>query len=200
LAVSFTRGIWTPREFPVVLLFSGKSGAQYGYRDGWTGEGVFQYTGEGQSGDMTFEVGNKAIRDHRLDHKDLLLFEDLGKGKGVRFEGVFECMGWSMVDGRSKREESRKLIVFDLVRVAAATSASPPTPAPSSTVASLPELREKAYDAAATSATGNGPGQPNKRGMRVANGCASTCLPGPMARARPAMPWRPSNVETARPI
>jgi 5-methylcytosine-specific restriction protein A len=30
----------------------------------WTGEGVFQYTGEGQSGDMTFEVGNKAIRDH----------------------------------------------------------------------------------------------------------------------------------------
>lgn len=150
------RGIWTPREFPVVLLSSGKSGAQYGYRDGWTGDGVFQYTGEGQSGDMTFEVGNKAIRDHRIDHKDLVLFEDLGKGKGVRFEGVFECMGWNRVDGQSKRGELRKLIVFDLVRVAAATSASPPTPVSSSTLASLPELREKAYDAAATSATGNG--------------------------------------------
>jgi 5-methylcytosine-specific restriction enzyme A len=44
------RGIWTPREFPVVLLFFGKSGRQYGYRDGWTGDGVFRYTGEGSAG------------------------------------------------------------------------------------------------------------------------------------------------------
>jgi 5-methylcytosine-specific restriction enzyme A len=144
-----------PPKFPVVLLFSGKSGVQYDYRDGWTGEGVFRYTGEGQRGDMTFDEGNKAIRDDRVDHKDLLLFEDLGKGKGVRFEGVFECMGWSMVDGQSKRGEARKVIVFDLVRVAAATSASsPPSLSPHVTdgfkgkrLASLPELRQKAYDA-----------------------------------------------------
>jgi 5-methylcytosine-specific restriction enzyme A len=150
------RGIWTPREFPVVLLFSGKSGVQYGYRDGWTGEGVFRYTGEGQRGDMTFDEGNKAIRDHRVDRKDLLLFEDLGKRKGVRFEGVFECIGWSMVDGQSKRGEARKVIVFDLVRVAAATSASSPPSLSPHLTASLPELRQKAYDAAANAAPSNG--------------------------------------------
>jgi 5-methylcytosine-specific restriction enzyme A len=37
-------GIWTPGEFPIVLLFSGKSGEQYGYRDHWTTDGVFRYT------------------------------------------------------------------------------------------------------------------------------------------------------------
>jgi 5-methylcytosine-specific restriction enzyme A len=36
------RGIWTPREFPVVLLFSGQSGKQHGYDDRWTKDGVFR--------------------------------------------------------------------------------------------------------------------------------------------------------------
>lgn len=59
------KGIWTPREFPVVFIFSGDSGKHYGYKDGWTAEGIFRYTGEGQSGDMTFTTGNEAIRDHK---------------------------------------------------------------------------------------------------------------------------------------
>lgn len=148
-------GIWTPREFPVVLLFSGKSGEQYGYRDHWS-DGVFRYTGEGQSGDMTFDKGNKAIRDHRRDHKDLLLFEDFGKGNGVRFAGVFECVSWSILQGKSKREASRKLIVFDLVPVATAATATPkPLPVPKTTVP-LSELRQQAYDAAANPAATNG--------------------------------------------
>ena len=41
------KGIWTPKEFPVVFLFSGDSGELYGYKDGWTTGDVFQYTGEG---------------------------------------------------------------------------------------------------------------------------------------------------------
>ena len=84
-------GIWTPREFAVVFIFSGDSGKAYGYSDGWTESGIFRYTGEGQHGDMIFRAGNKAIRDHRVDGKDLLLFEDLGKGNGVRYVGMFEC-------------------------------------------------------------------------------------------------------------
>jgi 5-methylcytosine-specific restriction protein A len=73
-------GIWTPREFPAVFIFSGQSGKVYGYADGWSADGVFHNTGEGQTGDMTFTSGNCAIRDHRQDRKELLLFEDLGKG------------------------------------------------------------------------------------------------------------------------
>lgn len=43
-------GISTPRKFPLVLLFTGDSGEQYGYSDGWSAEGIFLYTGEGQRG------------------------------------------------------------------------------------------------------------------------------------------------------
>ena len=57
-------GISTPKDQPFVFLFTGESGEQYGYRDGWDVNGVFLYTGEGQVGDMEFRVGNRAVRDH----------------------------------------------------------------------------------------------------------------------------------------
>lgn len=157
-------GIWTPQEFPVVFLFSGESGALYGYKDGWTPEDIFEYTGEGQKGDMTFRAGNKAIRDHRANGKDLMLFKDLGKGKGARFEGLFECVSWRLEEGFDKARAPRKIIVFDLVRVNAAavidkvydsteSNHSPPRPA------SLDRLRAAAYAAAdhtaARARTGN---------------------------------------------
>jgi len=144
-------GIWTPKEFPVIFIFSGDSGTQYGYKDGWTDDGVFKYTGEGQIGDMTFTGGNKAIRDHCIIGKDLLLFEDPGKGKGVRYEGLFECADYEELDGTDKEHNKRKLIVFNLVPVS--TSAihgsmdgqSTTTPSKSLT---LEELRQAAYKAA----------------------------------------------------
>ena len=144
-------GIWTPQEFPVVFLFSGTNGKIYGYEDGWQ-EQVFKYTGEGQKGDMTFRAGNKAIRDHRENGKDLLLFTDLGKGKGVRYEGLFECASAKFEDGLDKLRNQRKIIVFDLVRVHSAaltekvedTVEGPPTTLPT---ISLDDLRASAYAA-----------------------------------------------------
>jgi 5-methylcytosine-specific restriction protein A len=47
-------GISTPSRFPIILLFTGDSGARYGYHDGWQADGLFLYTGEGQRGDMHF--------------------------------------------------------------------------------------------------------------------------------------------------
>ena len=40
-------GISTPKDEPLVFLFTGESGEQYGYKDGWDENGVFLYTGEG---------------------------------------------------------------------------------------------------------------------------------------------------------
>jgi 5-methylcytosine-specific restriction protein A len=74
---------------PLIFLFTGESGEQYGYEDGWDDNGVFLYTGEGQEGDMEFVRGNRAIRDHALDGKDLHLFQALGKGEGYRY---LECI------------------------------------------------------------------------------------------------------------
>jgi hypothetical protein len=50
-------GISTPKEHPIIMLFTGETGEQFGYSDGWTEDGIFYYTGEGQIGPMTFERG-----------------------------------------------------------------------------------------------------------------------------------------------
>jgi hypothetical protein len=36
------------------MLFAGETGQQCGYRDRWSEEGLYLYTGEGQRGDMLF--------------------------------------------------------------------------------------------------------------------------------------------------
>ena len=77
-------GISTPPG-PFVLLFSGASGEEYGYKDEWI-DGEFHYTGEGQLGDMVFARGNRAVAEHRKRGKRLLLFTERPSGVH-RFEG-----------------------------------------------------------------------------------------------------------------
>lgn len=108
-------GISTPDGLPYIFIFTGKSGEQHGYADGWQENGVFLYTGEGQRGDMTFRAGNKAIRDHAVNGKDLLLFEALGKRKPVRFLGSFSCPSWDTFNGPDREGNERTCIQFHLV-------------------------------------------------------------------------------------
>lgn len=111
-------GIATPADSPFVFLFTGESGGQFGYSDGWRSEGIFAYTGEGQKGDMTFVRGNRAIRDHLADGRDLLLFEAT-KTKGIyRFVGCFAFAGWEAIQAPDGYGQLRSAIVFELVPVA----------------------------------------------------------------------------------
>ena len=50
-------------------------GHQHGYKDGWDNANVFSYTGEGQTGDMSFTKGNLALRNHLENGKRVFLFE-----------------------------------------------------------------------------------------------------------------------------
>jgi 5-methylcytosine-specific restriction protein A len=143
-------GISTPSSAPFIFLFTGDSGRQYGYRDGWSKDNVFLYTGEGQTGDMTFRGGNKAIRDHAAIGKDLLLFEALGKGQGYRYLGQFACASWEYRDAPDVKGAVRKVIVFHLVQPEQQdTPAEETVVSPAAIAASLDELRAKAMQAAA---------------------------------------------------
>lgn len=77
---SWQGGICPSSKFPYIFIFSGRSGKQHGYRDGWDNPNVFSYTGEGQLGDMRFTKGNLALRDHLLNGKRVFLFENVSKG------------------------------------------------------------------------------------------------------------------------
>lgn len=73
-------GICPSSQYPFIFIFSGKSGKQYGYEDGWDNPNVFTYTGEGQLGDMEFTRGNLALKDHFQNGKRVFLFESVRKG------------------------------------------------------------------------------------------------------------------------
>jgi 5-methylcytosine-specific restriction enzyme A len=147
---SWQSGIAPSREWPLVFLFTGQSGAQYGYEDEWDENGVFHYTGEGQSGDMNFERGNRAVRDHVKDGRDLHLFEDQGKGEGYRYLGRFACSTWENRRGLDRNEDERWIIVFHLV---SAEGDQPYEKLDESTASSvgqvsLEQLRERAFESA----------------------------------------------------
>src|SRR5947208_6489198 len=73
-------GISPSTREAVILLFSDPvSGPAHGYIDNWQADGFYHYTGEGQRGDQVMMRGNKAIRDHRLDERELHLFQAAGK-------------------------------------------------------------------------------------------------------------------------
>jgi hypothetical protein len=73
-------GIAPSATHPYIFIFSGKSGHQHGYQDGWTNKYIFSYTGEGQVGNMHFVRGNLALRDHRLNGRRVFLFESDSRG------------------------------------------------------------------------------------------------------------------------
>lgn len=107
-------GISTPANYPIIFLFTGDSGHQYGYRDGYQKEsGIFLYTGEGQTGSMQLIRGNKAIADHQKNGKELHLFEAADRGF-ARYLGQATSLGyrWQMAPDRTG--EPRNAIVFEL--------------------------------------------------------------------------------------
>lgn len=110
-------GIATPREHPIVMVFTGSSGQTYGYADEPDTTGVFHYFGEGQVGHMQFSGGNAAIRDHSRREKELHLFEQAGSGK-VRYLGEVFCSGFRWEEARDKNGDLRNAIVFQLVPLA----------------------------------------------------------------------------------
>ncbi|MDZ4752245.1 MAG: HNH endonuclease [Flavobacteriales bacterium] len=76
-------GISNSASQPYIFIFSGKSGHQHGYQDGWENPNIFSYTGEGQVGDMRFIRGNLALRDHKANGRRVFLFESDGRGSAT---------------------------------------------------------------------------------------------------------------------
>ena len=82
-------GISSCADYPMIFIFTNSSGEKHGYADRFDPEnGFFYYSGEGQSGDMEFKKGNKALRDHFINKKHVLLFE---KTKTGQQQYIGEC-------------------------------------------------------------------------------------------------------------
>lgn len=128
-------GISTPRAHSLILIFTGSGGTPHGYADEWDQDGVFRYFGEGRHGDMTFSGGNRAIRDHPKNEKEIHLFEKLKDG--VRYVGEVVCSGYEWTLAADTDGDERQAIVFQLVRPDALEVLDIAEPSPSASLAEL---------------------------------------------------------------
>ncbi|WP_139891601.1 HNH endonuclease [Bacillus sp. D386] len=101
----------------MIFIFSGKEGKIYGYEDGWNNEGTYVYTGEGQVGDQVFKEGNKALRDHVENGKDVFLFEKNDKNGLYRFDGQLTLIGHHFDGGPDKFGNMRRVIIFNFANI-----------------------------------------------------------------------------------
>ena len=113
-------GISTPSKARAVLLFVDDSGRSHGYSDGWTSQGLFLYTGEGQRGNMVFKRGNAAIRDHAANGKAIHLFRQ-AHHLHVEYVGEMVHAGSTTRLAPDTDGNMREVIVFELRRAAEAT-------------------------------------------------------------------------------
>lgn len=151
-------GISTPKGAPFIFLFTGETGQQYGYSDGPGEDGVFRYTGEGQIGPMGFIRGNRAILEHSVNGKDLMLFEKLPDASGYRFLGDFACTGYEPGEAPDRNRTIRPVIVFHLVPLSDQQSDDPAASLADDVPnnRSLQELRRRAVEASTQVAAGTG--------------------------------------------
>ena len=117
-------GISPSAKVPYIFIFSGKSGAQYGYRDGWDNHNIFSYTGEGQEGDMQFIKGNLALKEHLNRGKRVFLFEIEGGGL-VKFSSEMEFYDADYFETPDKNGSNRIGIRFFLKRIGVSIPVNP---------------------------------------------------------------------------
>lgn len=105
-------GIITPADHTLVIIITGEEGLEHGYADRYRDDGVFEYFGEGQIGDMRLRAGNRAIAEHSAQGKGLLLFRKTSKG--LRFENEMVCEGYHLERAPDRTGAEREAIVFEL--------------------------------------------------------------------------------------
>jgi len=107
-------GISTPKEYPLIMIFTSEKGEQYGYKDGFQTDGSYWYTGEGQIGDMQFVRGNRAILDSNKNNEIIYLFEYVETGM-VRYVGEMSYVNHHEIKGPDLNGDLRRIIIFELI-------------------------------------------------------------------------------------
>lgn len=162
-------GISPSRVSDAVFIFTGESGAAFGYRDDAlsdeNGEVSFLYTGEGQTGDMTFTKGNKAIVEHSREGRALHLFKSLGKGLDQEYLGEFVYAKHRFEPGLDREKKMRRMIVFQLVSVRAAAFLEFDEIAPGNLYIPRTLAEARSLAIAAATAVGERPGQSAVRAL-----------------------------------
>ena len=101
-------------EMNVVLISSvNKIGGKFVYRDRWTAEGDYIYSGEGKTGDQVMAGGNLAIKTAAEERKDIHLFVKFSPME-YYYQGIFELADFTFEEGKDEIGNSRMEYKFRL--------------------------------------------------------------------------------------
>ncbi|MFG1245745.1 HNH endonuclease [Xanthobacter flavus] len=139
-------GIVTLSKHPLVIAITGEPGLQHGYGDRLREDGVFEYFGEGQIGDMQLVRGNRAIAEHSKDGKALLLFRKVARDGSLRFEGEWICENVVTRPAPDRTGAMRAALVFELRPIETVSQVEESAPPTGETT--IEDLRAAAIEAA----------------------------------------------------
>jgi len=122
-------GIVTPKGALGIFIFTGHGGGAIGYQDAFQADGSLRY--------------------HAMSGKDLLVFEQLGRGGVIRFLGLFACAGWDTERQLDVNGIEREAIVFTLVLIREIDFEGSDLAAEEAPAVDLGTLRDRAIAAAA---------------------------------------------------
>ena len=110
-------GISTPQKYPYIFIITSKRGEEHGYVDSWIeNNNFFLYTGEGQIGDMEFKGGNKAIKYHRQNDKQIFLFQETKK-TFIALKAELNFIDYKYIQVPDTEGKNRRAIQFRLQSV-----------------------------------------------------------------------------------
>ena len=101
-------------EMNVVLISPiNKIAGKFVYRDKWTSEGDYIYTGEGKTGDHRMEGGNLAIKNAAEERKDIHLFVKFSPQE-YYYQGIFTLADYTFEEGKDENGNFRMEYKFRL--------------------------------------------------------------------------------------
>ena len=101
----------------VFVITAPDRGEAYGYvYDGWGADDFFHYTGEGQTGDQQMTQGNRTVRDHESEGRELHVLE--AHGTELTYIGQFRYHDNYQADAPEVDDgPTRKVLVFRLAQI-----------------------------------------------------------------------------------
>ena len=133
-------GISLLGSYDGIFSFTGESGEAHGYHDEWLPDGTFRYFGEGASGDMELNRGNKAIHEQPENGRRLFVFDmNVPERSTVRFLREFQRARTGEDRGPDDNGIDRRRYFFDLEPIEDGTAETAEVP-------SVPEDSQTLFD------------------------------------------------------
>lgn len=117
------KGISSPKDHPIIFVFTGKPGERFGYEDEFLDDDRLRYTGVGMEGDQKMAGMNAKLKNHKESGDAVHVFEEVQENPAsiVSYVGEYEVDRIQEVELEDRNGEFRDAFHFILRPVGGTT-------------------------------------------------------------------------------